>query len=69
MELLVKDSIFIDQRCTIDGMGDSNSKFAEVKSKNLVIFDFLTKSKLLVKSSFEMDFLTPETKLLFTKLR
>lgn len=47
----------------------SNSKIGKAKVKNMIIFDLLTKSKLLIKLSSGMSFLTFEARLAFTKLK
>lgn len=47
----------------------SNSKIGKAKFKNTIIFDLLTKSKLLVKLSFGVGFLTLEARLAFIKLK
>lgn len=68
IELSARNLVFVSQASTIDRMG-SNSKIGKAKVKNMIIFNLLTKSKLLVKLSSEMGFLTFEARLAFTKLK
>lgn len=53
MKLFIKHLIFVDNNNTVDRVSSSVSKVGGAKSKNTVIPDFLTKSKLLVKLNFK----------------
>lgn len=83
VESLAKDPKSISEYGTIDKIGGDNkfgrakpgakpqanswAKFA--KSKNIILLDFLDKFKVLAESSSGASFLTPEARLIFTKLR
>lgn len=65
----IKTQIFIDKGNTINKVSDGISKNNRVKFKNMVIFKFLTKFKLLIKTSPKSGFLTFEARLAFVKLK
>lgn len=69
MELLARDPVFINKNNIVDAIGDSDSEISGVKYKNMIMLDFLTKSKLLVDPSSGTGFLTPGARLTFIKLR
>lgn len=69
MKLLIKDLVFASKSSTNDKIGGNISKISGAKSKNMIISNFLAKSKLLIKSSFRLGFSTSGTRLVFAKLR
>lgn len=64
-----QELISINKSRTIDRINGIVNKVYKAKSKNIVIPDFLAKSKSLVESSSKSDFLTLETILAFAKLK
>lgn len=68
--------VFISKNNIIDNLNNGDIKICKAKSwakltkfKNMVKPDLLTKSKLLVKSNFKLDFFIFKTWLTFDKLR
>lgn len=69
MELSTKDLISVGEDNIVNEVVGSINKVGGAKSKNLVMPNFLAKSKLFVKPSFKLGFLTSRARLTFTKLR
>lgn len=53
-----KNLVFINKSNIINEIDISNNMVGKTKSKNIVMLDFLVKSKLLVELSFKAGFLT-----------
>lgn len=69
VKLLVKDSVSISEGNIIDRVDSNVNKLGKAKSKNMVICDFLAKSKSFIKLSSRSSFLTLKARLAFIKLR
>lgn len=69
VKLLAKNLVSVWESSIVDEMSDGISKVDRAKSKNMVIPDFPAKFKLLVETSFRLDFLISEARLIFVKLR
>lgn len=69
IELSAKNFVFVDKGNIINKVGGNINKINTTKSKNKVMPDFLAKSKLLVKISSGLDFLTFRTRLVFANLK
>ena len=62
IEYLGKDMVSINENNTIDEVSSSINKVGRVKFKNIVMSDFLAKSKLLVDISSGLGLLTSKNK-------
>lgn len=69
METSTRDPIFVIKSSIINGVDRHDNKVSRIKPKNMVIPDFLVKSKLLIKLSFGAGFLTFRARLTFVNLR
>ena len=59
----------VNESNTMDGVSGSINKVGRAKSNNMVICNFLAKSKLLVELSSRSSFLTLRARLAFAKFR
>lgn len=66
---LARDLISVGKGNTFNKVGDGDSKVDQAKSKNMIISEYLTKSKLLVKANLKAGFLTSRARLVFIKLK
>lgn len=57
VEFLAKDPVFDNKNSTIDEINNKN-KVCKAKSKNMIIFNLLIKSKLLIESNYNVGFVT-----------
>lgn len=69
VEFLTKDLVFVREDNIVHMVDGDDSEIVGVKSKNIVINNFLAKSKFLIKPKPKVGFLTLIGKLEFRKLR
>ena len=69
VKILAKKLVSVCDNSIIDEIGNGVSKIGRAKFKNMVMPDFLAKSKLLVEPSFRLDFLISKARLIFAMLK
>lgn len=69
MKSLARDLVFVRKGNTIYGISGDDDEIAETKFKNIVMPNFLAKSKSLIKPRPKVGFLTLIARLAFIILR
>lgn len=65
----IKNLVFVNKGNIVDKIDNSTSKIGKAKFKNIIMHNFLAKSKSLVKPSSGLDFLTSKIRLALAKLK